>query len=227
MINVPEIIGSVIDSMRKEGDYTSFSNVGSTYTLQSVNTLTEDEWINLNDTDEFQAVNVSSTSFDIVSGSDPLSSGSWTSLEPFYMYGHRLEIANRLLMKDKDKVYKYQKYPLFALRLPINEAVSFDNVHDVSINIAVLEFTNKNYRAEQRYENVITPILMPLYLDFVDKLKDNGNIQLLGTPEHDKVDRLFYGIDELEGNVAYIFNDPLDGIELLNLNLKLINTCTQ
>ena len=31
-------------------------------------------------------------------------------LMPFFMAGHPLEIAQRLPDKDKDKVYKYQKY---------------------------------------------------------------------------------------------------------------------
>jgi hypothetical protein len=141
------------------------------------------------------------------------------------MYGHKREISNRLLMKDKDKVYKFQKYPLIALRLPVVEGVVQGNIHNVSLNIAILEFTEKNYSSPERYENVITPILMPLYLAFIDALNKNGQILNNGTFEHEKVDRLFYGVEELEGNTAYIFNDPLDGIELLNLDLKIINKC--
>jgi hypothetical protein len=64
---------------------------------------------------------------------------------------------------------------------------------------------------------------MPLYFDFLEKIQDSGEVMSLGRPEHDKTDRLFYGIDALEGNESYIFNDPLDGIELTNLNLKLID----
>jgi hypothetical protein len=223
MIYVHEIIGRIIDEMRKDGSYTSFSNVLTTYTLQSVNTLVESEWISITGFEDFQVQNVTSTAFDIISQSDPPGTGDWNSLEPFYIFGHRREIANRLLMKDKDGVFKFQKYPLFALRLPITQIVSTDKVQDVSLNIAILDLTQKNFRSDDRYENVIKPILMPLYLDFFDKLENSFEIMNIGTPVHQRVDRLFYGITALEGNEAYIFADPLDGIELVDLELKLNN----
>jgi len=223
MINVPDIIGAVVDAMRKTGTYSSFSKVGNLYSLVSANTLVEGEWITLNGTDEFQAISVSSSGFDILSLSDPLASGTWKSLEPFYLYGVIRELSNILLMKDKDKVFKFQKYPLIALRLPVPQDVAQDSVHDVSLNVAILAFTEKNFRAPQRYEEVITPILIPLYLDFLLKIEESSDIMTIGTPVHQKVDRLFYGVEALQGNEAYIFNDPLDGIELIDLDLKLIN----
>lgn len=219
---VPEVIGRIVDSMRDDGSYTSWSKVGTTYTIVAENELLENEWISLNDSDEFQVTNVLSSAFDIVSDSDPPATGTYKSLEPFFMFGHRREISNRLLMKDKDNVFKYQKYPLFALRLPIIEDVEQD-VHDVSLNIAILEYTSKNYRAQERYDNVITPILVPLYNEFLQKVQDSFELMDLGLPDHQKVDRPFYGVNELEGNVKYIFNDPLDGIELIDLELKLLN----
>jgi hypothetical protein len=224
-MNVPEVIGRIVDSMRDDGSYTSWSKVGTTYTIVAENELLEDEWISLNDSDEFQATNVSSSSFDIISSSDPDATGTYKSLEPFFMFGHRREISNRLLMKGKDDVFKYQKYPLFALRLPINETVDGD-VHDVSLNIAILAFTQKKYRAQERYDNVITPILVPLYTEFLQKVRDSFELMISDLPDHEKVDRPFYGISGLEGNEAYIFNDPLDGIELVDLELKLLdNNC--
>ena len=227
MINVPKIIGNVVDSMRDEGIYTGFTQVDNTYTIIVSNELSENEWVNISDGasifGDFKAINVTTSSFDIVSNDTPPSPGSYKSLEPFYLYGHRREIANRLLMKDKDSVYKYQKYPLFALRLPISETVTFDSIHETSLNIAILSYTDKNYNSEQRYQNVITPVLMPLYTEFLDKIRGNSEIMEVGIAEHDKTDRLFYGIEALEGNESYIFNDPLDGIELTNLSLKIID----
>lgn len=254
MIFVPEVIGRVIDDMRKFGNYTSFSNVGTLYTIQAENELVENEWILILDgtfglgfpftfpitfTDDipelledaavfgqFQAINVTSTSFDIISSSDPTSIGSYKSLEPFFMFGHRQEIANRLNMKDKDSIYKFQKYPLFVLRLDFPEEVTSDYVHEVSLNMAILAFTDKNYRAPQRYENVFHPVLMPLYFDFFEKVQDSSETMGIGRPKHTKIDRPFWGVEELSRNTAYIFNDPLDAIELQNLNLKLLdNNC--
>jgi hypothetical protein len=256
VIYIPEIIGRVVDAMRKTGSYASWTNTAQVYTFEADNELTEGEWVLILDTLEshtafelifpiiftddlpdtiaadpaifgmFQAVNVTSTSFDIISSSNPPVIGGYKSVEPFFMFGHRREISNRLLQKDRDEVYKFQKYPLFALRLPISETVTFDYLHEVELNLAILAFTQKNYRAQERYDNVIHPILMPLYFDFLEKIQNSGEIVGLGRPEHTKVDRLFYGVSELEGNEKYIFNDPLDGIELIDLNLKIIdNNC--
>ena len=253
MIYVPEVVGRIIDAMRETGIYTSWTNVANLYTIEAENELLEKEWVVLLDppgfpftfpiifTDDlpetiaadatafgmFQAVNVTSTSFDVISATDPPTSGGFKSVEPFYMFGHRRELSNRLLQKDRDEIYKFQKYPLFALRLPIPETITFDYIHDVELNIAILAFTQKNYRAQERYENIIHPVLMPLYFDFLEKIQDSNEIMGVGRPEHTKIDRLFYGISELEANEAYIFNDPLDGVELIDLNLKIIdnNNC--
>ncbi|RLD32322.1 MAG: hypothetical protein DRI83_11075 [Bacteroidetes bacterium] len=254
MIFVPEVIGRVIDGMRKEGNYTSFTNAGTTYTVESPNELLEGEWIIILDTvlafgfeyafpivftddlggiladpvvfGQFQAINVTADSFDIVSETAIPSVGGWKSLEPFFMFGHRQEISNRLLMKDKDRVYKYQKYPLFVLRLDFPEDVTSDHVHEVTLNMAIMDSTDKNYRAPERYEKVFHPILMPLYFDFIEKLQASSETMGTGYPEHTKIDRPFWGVDESGRNVKYIFSDPLDAIELQNLKLKLLdNKC--
>ena len=253
MIFVPEVIGRVIDAMREEGNYESWTQSGTLYTIETAYELKEDQWIIILDTPlafgfefafpivftddiggilaeplvfgQFQAINVTSTSFDIVSLIDPPAVGGWKSLEPFYMYGVPLEIATRLMQKDKDKIYKYQKYPLFALQLPIEEDVQFNGLHDVTTNIAILAFSSKTYRAPERFEKVFHPVLMPLYFDFLDKLQSNGEILTAGIPQHTKRDIPFYGTEELGGNRSYIFNDPLDGITMTNLEIQLIDKC--
>lgn len=143
-------------------------------------------------------------------------------LMPFYMYGHRLEIANRLLEQDKDKVYKYRKYPLIALRLDIDEHKA-DGVIAYNLNLAILTYTDKNWNAEQRYTNIFKPILYPLYDRFMAELRNSGLFMWDGEqsfPEHHKIDRPFWGIAQSEGNTKYIFNDPLDAIEITDLKLK-------
>jgi hypothetical protein len=249
MIFIPEVIGRVIDSMREQGNYTSWSKVGQVYTVIADNELLENEWVTITGINTgfpytfpftftnglqtasevfgtFQVSNVTSTSFDVTSSSDLPLSGTYKSLEPYYMFGHRQEIANRLNMKDKDKLYKFQKYPLFVLRLDFPEDVTADYVHNVSLNMAILAFTDKNYRAEDRYEFIFKPILMPLYFEFFEALQNSSELMNIGRIEHTKIDRMYFGVEELSRNTAHIFNDPLDAIELQNLNLKLLdNNC--
>ena len=139
-------------------------------------------------------------------------------LTPYYIHGHKLEISNRLLKKDSDKVFKYQKYPLIALK----EDIVYDVENDVEryrLNIAILAPTVKTYKSEERDEFDVKPILNPLYDLFLDKLKESGLFFYNGQrPEHTTAIRKYYGMSD--GANSYIFNDPLDAIELIDLRLN-------
>jgi len=140
---------------------------------------------------------------------------------PYYLYGHRLEIANRLLEKDKDKVLQFKKYPLVALRQDIDEQYS-NGMVTYNLNIAILEFTDKNYTSEQRYEKVFKPILYPLYAKFFIALRQSGFMWpgWQDMPPHVKIDRPFWGVAQQDKNVRSIFADPLDAIEIVNLKIS-------
>lgn len=142
---------------------------------------------------------------------------------PFYRYGHRVEIA-RLLDEQNRKTgaQKVQKYPLIALRLDTSEQIS-GNIWHFNLNIAIVEWTDKNYVADQRYENVFKPVLYPLYERFMEALKQSGLFfwENMGAyPPHTKIDRLYYGTSGSEGNQKRVFSDPLDAIEILDLKLN-------
>lgn len=149
------------------------------------------------------------------------------SLIPYYEYGHRLEIANLLTEKEKSQ-YKYNRYPLIALRLDIPEFIEESLVH-VKLNIAILTMTKENYNAKQRYDNVIIPILYPLYDRLMKAIKTSGVFfwsNNMSFPEHTVIDRPYWGKEYSEGNAANIFNDPIDAIEIIDLKLnKRIKTC--
>ena len=141
---------------------------------------------------------------------------------PFYMYGHRAEIAKRLLDKEKDKVYKFQKYPLIALRMDIQELVS-KGIWSYTLNIAILNFTDKKWNAEERMVNIFKPVLYPIYERFMEELRNSDRFFWPGNqdyPEHTVILRPFWGTENQEGNVKNIFNDPIDAIEITGLRLN-------
>lgn len=150
---------------------------------------------------------------------------------PFYFFGSRLEISNRLIAMDKDPINKSKKYPLIMLRLDVPELVS-DGVVTYTLNIVMAAPTKKTYIAEQRMENVIRPVLMPMYESFFAELKKCRLFMWpygLGQgekPKHTRIVRPFWGVTGPEGNQRYIFNDPLDAIEIFNLEVKQdLNKC--
>ena len=108
-------------------------------------------------------------------------------LMPFFMAGHPLEIAQRLTDKDKDKVYKYQKYPLIALRMDIQESVS--KVSGLSLNILILNYTDKSGTQSKRMEDLSNRCFTRSHERFMEELRNNDLFFWPGNqdyPEHTK-----------------------------------------
>ncbi len=163
----------------------------------------------------------------LTAGLPALSQQGYQAGMPFYMYGHRREISNRLKEKDGDKVYKYQKYPLVALALDTPEKNESGMIR-YTLNIALLMLTDKKWNAEERYVNVFKPVLYPMYESFLKQLKNVGKFTWESKdarPPHTKIDRPYWGTHAEEGNEANIFNDPLDAIELIDLQFSQNYKC--
>lgn len=152
--------------------------------------------------------------------------------KPYYMYGHRKEIASRLMLMEQDEVFKYQKYPAIILNTDVIEHVGVVNeMVEYSLNLFIVDFTVKTYTAPERMTNVIKPILYPIYQKFIDTLVESGEFtwdfnKSAQVPEHKCIHRLFWGTELAEGNVAFKMNDPLDAIELKDFKIrKELKTC--
>lgn len=138
--------------------------------------------------------------------------------QPYYLYGPNLEVAKELVKKD---TAQKGKYPLFVLNMPFPEKKE-NGLIFLTLNIAIVAFTKMDYRASDRYDKVIKPILYPLYEAFIVELRKSGLFQwerIGGEPSHTKIDRPFWGTQYSQGNKAHIFNDPLDAIEILDLKI--------
>jgi hypothetical protein len=151
-------------------------------------------------------------------------------IDVHYLAGHRLEISSRLDKMVKNPEKKYEKYPLIAFNeqyktIPVRRGT----VIDWTLNIAILAKTKKEYYSEDRETNVFKPTLDPLYDSFIEYLVKSGLFFWTGrqaAPPHRPVKRKYFGITSPEGNVRYIFNDPLDAIELVDLKVsQIINKC--
>lgn len=144
---------------------------------------------------------------------------------PYYMFGHRQEIANRLKAMEGNG-NKYQKYPLVALRMDLVEDHT-DGLTKVQLNVLILTRTKKEDWAPERYEKVFKPILYPLYERLKVALRDSGIFFWPGdqtVPPHKKIDRPYWGESGKEANTANFLNDIIDAIELIDLKLNTSNT---
>ncbi len=151
------------------------------------------------------------------------------NIPPYFMAGHRMEISKRLLEKDKDKIYKYHKYPLVALPMDIEETFE-EGMVKYRLSLLLVDFTKRNINAEERYLDgePFKETLYPLYESLLEAIAESGLFQWEGdqeVPPHTKIDRPFWGEEYREGNVKYIFNDDLDAIEIKNLRINRVKTC--
>lgn len=146
-----------------------------------------------------------------------------TDGSPFYMYGHRGEIAGRITEKTKNANTKHKRYPLIALKMDIAETARGE-VRDFRLNIVIVTLSDAKSTTDQRMTTTFKPILYPLYQKFMTKFVNSGLFFWEGDqtyPPHIKLDRPFWGTEAKEGNLKNIFDDPVDAIELVDLRFSM------
>lgn len=139
-----------------------------------------------------------------------------------YQYGHFLEIANTLVEWSKGS-FDSKKYPLIALFQDFSEVKSNTVGIDsrVSLHILIATRTQKDYKAEKRYEVNFKPILYPIYYELMHQLQRSNYFQHAGDIPHTKIDRLYWGTETIFANTANNLNDYADCIEIQNLELNV------
>ena len=148
------------------------------------------------------------------------------AVEPYYMYGHPLEIFNILSEKSKSETYKYSKYPLIALFQDFEEKNDKSSRVVEKITIAIMTETDPNFIAPSRYDSTFKPVLQPIYELLKTEIENNKFVTNDDMYSHTKIDRLYWGKEDTFGNSAGIGNDKLDAIVITGLTLG-INECNR
>jgi hypothetical protein len=138
-----------------------------------------------------------------------------------YIHDSRRQVELRLQNKDKAGAVKY---PLIALFHDFPEKIGIDYYADVTLNVIILTDTKKDIFSDDRYARTFKPILYPIYGWFIKCLalnpyivqSDPGNISCT------KYDRLYWGTQPA-GEQG--LSDYVDGIELMNLQLRFQQNC--
>lgn len=229
--NIIDIVDEVVASMREGGNILSFSDNGDgTYTV------TVDDIESLEDNDVFTVVSGAFAGDYIIFGvaGDTLKinfpsgtateTSTWLAKAPYYLYGDALEIISVLAEKKNEQKGKYEKYPLIILVLDIKRrhGESSSYPYSTEMNVVICDYTEREYHAVDRKDNVFDPILEPLYELFIEKLLAH-NLILSKQKEiaHDRFDRYRWGTKEAFGSGKSILNDYLDAIEITGLTVKV------
>jgi hypothetical protein len=157
---------------------------------------------------------------------------SLDALEPYYDYGHGLDIVNKLSQKDRSTTEKFNKFPLIALIQPFTEPNGDDMTVRSStndMNIVIVQNTKPEIHPDERYDLNFRTILYPLYDLLMKHIVKSGYFKDVeeGLVVHDKVDRPYWGREGLYGGEANMLNDAVDAITIENLQLDLLilNQC--
>ena len=118
--------------------------------------------------------------------------------EPYYMYGHPLEIVNILSLKTESDTLKSNRFPVIALFQDFKERVKPDHRELPALNLAIITDTDSTFLAAERYSTTFNPILYPLWVLLIKYME--ASIYIDGSDfEYDKIDRLYWGKKGLYG----------------------------
>lgn len=150
------------------------------------------------------------------------------SFAPYYMYGHRLEIASRLTELSQRPKGQLKKYPLIALNTMSIMPNVRGNVWDFNLNIVIGMNVDLNKSSEQREAEIFKPTLSPLYDAFKDAFSNAGLFTWDGAlsqefPPHTPMIKYFWGTEDKEGAMKNIFNETMSAIEIVNLKVSRID----
>ncbi len=136
-----------------------------------------------------------------------------------YEHGHYDEIQATLEQFEKSAEHYNKKYPLIALFEDVAYRV-VDGVREARFTLIICFNSNREFKSKDRYEEVINPILMPIYNELIRQILDSGFYYGYKV-DHEMIVRPYAGAESDKGNKGALFSDILDAIEMRNIRLKL------
>jgi hypothetical protein len=121
------------------------------------------------------------------------------------------------------------RYPIFALIQPYKAKLGDFTHQEIICDLIICALTKAEYSWQEREDETFTPILLPIYAEFMERLKFSSSISYDGrNPEHNVV-KLYHMGDTQANKNGYIVPDTVDCvlIEGLKFNLERDTlTCT-
>ncbi len=139
-----------------------------------------------------------------------------------FIHGPVEEVRETLKQYDKSGTYRFKKYPLVVLITPFTELEGqsggyFDKIVG---NIGIAHHTRKDLKSNERYDQNIKRVLIPLYESLMDNIVNSGNyvVTTVRQLKHERVIRDDIGRKPFL-NLEGITYDYIDAIEVKNLEL--------
>lgn len=152
-----------------------------------------------------------------------LTAANFGTTPVYYMYGHPMEINNRLQKLTDSPTEGSKKFPLIILFTDITIDKSVVGFYgSVSLRMLIANFTLPEYISEQRTEINFKPILHPIKKELINQIDRHDRFTYEDELIYKETDMYYYGS---EINKANIFNDRIDAIELRDIKLNIKNKC--
>lgn len=137
--------------------------------------------------------------------------------EQLYAYdGNKTELEAVIFSKDKEDI-NFNKYPCIILEMPFKVVPNeWNRLNDVSVEglrILIVASAKQESRNEQRFSEVIEPLLYPILEELMKAIGDNNNVQSCKLVEYTA--HPYYGTNQ------QIANDIWETLDVrLNMNFK-------
>lgn len=147
-------------------------------------------------------------------------------------YGYPSEVIGRTAQMTTTLQNRVKKYPLIGLFLNIGEqrATDVDVLSSAKLTIFFCANRDPKFDSKQSYQNILVPILEPIYNSFLkhlgkskDIIKPNAGLFKHGysfNPNWGKE-----GFAYFENGKKNVFNDFLDCILITDLEIKIKQNC--
>jgi len=225
---IVDLIRDVVADMRDTSSILSFTdNTDGTYTLLVLSTkdLADKHFITISSTTNFNGIYqisnlITDVSFDITKTAGIVTeTGTWTADAPYYDYGHRVNVVERL----QKKTSVYSKFPLIILDLDFEEEKGEAEIYsEATVSVFVCVDTSLNYSDVERYTNSFKAKLRPLADDFINKIMASNDFDFEDYDKviHTRTDRPLWGVGGTGRNTAHKLTTPTDAIEM-QVDLKV------
>lgn len=224
-VAIVDLFSYIVSALRQTGNVDTVTVIGDNNKIGSNNEFFAGDIVTIN-AKEYKVISADSNSFDIVNDGLVSVDDTWTALGPYFMHGHGVEIANRLLALDGTTgLLKYQKYPLIALIQDFEEQFTGQGIYCKlsPITLVVMNITNPDYYASDRYDNNFKPIIYPLANDLIKGIDQSG---FFSNISYRAIDRLFWGSQKRGANVVNDFIDARELILTMDVSRNIQQACS-